>query len=536
MLRTFKTCPRCKSPLKKATAWTGGPSTFWFECRKCNTFVNSYIPLPHQEALHKDKHKLIGNFGGYGTGKSLTDYQDLIKHILITPNADAMVVANITYQYEQTIKKELERDIPQAFVADYSVKNQHMVLLNGARLSYRPLDDPDKLRSNNLTYWLIIEGSETKAEAFHQLKTRLRNISATKQKLDENGNPVYTTNKQGQQVPVIEHDWRKGVVESNPDAGWVNTDMLLVANSISQYGNANDYYEQEEDNIDSNISAHIATTHVNIFLPADYIDMISKNKPQWWVDRFVNSSFLYAEGLVYPNFMKTIVPWFDVSRVGKHWKRIAAFDYGLSDNAVFLFGAVDEDAGVLYIYKEVVTNDQNIETLANLFKEASADIPTGGWITQPIMDPKSNKRDYNKKDLASHFLDYNIAFKPGHVGLDARIMRLNTYIETGRVKVMDNCTNLIEEMRNYKFESRTLDNAKRQVKPIDKDNHVINPLEWICMELPHDPSKLTLGAYDRHGRNLEELDKITDKTPWQLREMQLDDEQDLEFGIPDYQF
>ena len=56
------------------------------------------------------------------------------------------------------------------------------------------------------------------------------------------------------------------------------------------------------------------------------------------------------------------------------------------------------------------------------------------------------------------------------------------------------------------------------------------------MELPHDPSKLTLGAYDRHGRNLEELDKITDKTPWQLRETQLDDEQDLEFGIPDYQF
>ena len=78
--------------------------------------------------------------------------------------------------------------------------------------------------------------------------------------------------------------------------------------------------------------------------------MISKNKPEWWVNRFVNSSFLYSEGLVYPGVRKVIIPGFDVEQVGKHWKRIVAFDYGLSDNAVFLFGAVDEQAGLCCIF------------------------------------------------------------------------------------------------------------------------------------------------------------------------------------------
>lgn len=538
VIRKFTTCPRCRSPLVPAVSFAGTPSTFWLECAKCNTFVNTYMPLPHQEAIHVDNHKLIGNFGGYGTGKSLTDYQDLLKHSLITPNADAMVAANISYQYEQTVKKELEKDIPAVFVDVYSVKNQKMVLLNGAVIQYRPLDDPNKLRSNNLSYFLIIEGSETGAESFHQLKTRLRNNAATLQAVDENGEPLWSIDSNGRQIPIIAHDWRKGIVESNPDAGWIKTDMLLVSDKIYQYGRANDHYDQDAEAVDDSIVSHIATTHVNPFLPQDYINMISKNKPEWWINRFVNSSFLYAEGLVYPSVRKCIIPAFDIEQVGSSWKRICAFDYGLSDNAVFLFGAVDEMAGLLYIYKEIVMNNNNVEELAAAFKKGAEGIPIGGWITQPIMDPKSNKRDYEKKDLASHFLDYGIAFKPGHVSLDARIIRLNTYIETNRIRILDSCPNLIAEITDYKFEERTLDSKRRDVKPQDKNNHAINPLEWICMELPSNPSNLTLGVYNRLGQEVGTTVEKNKNIPWQLR----DDAETVEsvdytgFGVPDYEF
>ena len=527
--RRFERCPRCGSPLEATEAFLGGPSTFWLECVKCNTYVDTYIPQPHQQAIHEDYHKIIGNFGGYGTGKSLTDFKDLEKHALITPNADIMVTANISYQYEQTVKKELEKDIPKAFVSDYSVKNQKMTLKNGATISYRPLDDPNKLRSNNLTYWLIIEGSETSAESFHQLKTRLRNTNAVVFLRDENGDPVYELDSNGNQRPVIQYDWRKGLVESNPDAGWIRTDLLLVSDEICQHGANHDDYEVPKDDIDPIISSHISTTDVNMYLPHDYIDMICKNKPEWWVNRFVRSSFLYSEGLVYPAAMKCVCRTFDVP---KNWRRIVAFDYGLSDDAVYIFGALDEQAGVLYIYKEVVMNNLNIEELAARFKEHTADIPIGGWITQPIIDPKSNKRDFNQKDLASHFAELGIMFKNGHIGLDARIVRLNTYFETERIQIMDCCTYTIAQFKDYKFQEKTLDNKKRSVKPVDKNNHAINPVEWIAMELPHNPKDLMYGIYTKSGFKIDEHKKEELETPWQLRDSTTDEDGEFYFDVP----
>lgn len=523
-IRRFTHCPRCHSALGPTESFNGGPSLFWLECVRCNTFVNTYMPLAHQSAVHRDAHTIVGNFGGYGTGKSLTSIEDTLKHILITPSGHTMVTAQITYQYEQTFKKEFEKDIPKAFVADYSAKYATMELINGHTLSYRPLDDPNKLRSNNLTRAVIIEGSETPAEGFHQLKTRLRNTSACTFKKDEKGNTLYRTDKEGRQVPIIDKDWRQLIVESNPDAGWIKQDLLNVSEVIHKHGIILDEYEQITEEIDPLISSHVSSTHVNTFLPQNYIEMISRNKPEWWINRYIRSSFTYAEGLVYPNARKCLQPSF---KLPADWKRIAAFDYGLSDNAVFLFGAIDMTAGILYIYKEVVMNNSNIEELAAAFKEASIDIPIGGWYSTPLIDPKSNKRDFNKKDLINHFLDYGVAFKPGHVNLDARIMRLNTYIETDRIRIFsDTCPYLVGEILDYKFEERNLDNKKRQVKPVDKNNHAVNPLEWITMELPTDPKNLGNPAYNSRGELIQD-NKEMDKTPWQLADEEEMEELDI---------
>lgn len=168
----------------------------------------------------------------------------------------------------------------------------------------------------------------------------------------------------------------------------------------------------------------------------------------------------------------------DDFEIPAHWKRICAFDYGLADDAVFLFGAVDQDKGILYIYKEIRTNNRSVEELAKMFSQGAKDIPVGGWITSPIIDPKSApKRDYNKKSLADHFLDFGIAFKPGYVDVDARIYRLNTYFEAGKIRILKCCKGLINELRDYKFKVKALSNDMYADKPEDKNNHAINPLK-----------------------------------------------------------
>lgn len=513
-------CPRCGSPWKPTIAMNGGPSEFWKECSNpaCNSYLNTYVPQSHQYAFHEDPHTFVGNFGGYGSGKTLTSREEIYKHIFITPHGTSLIGANVGSQYEQTIKREIEGDLPKAFIKRVNTQKSYMDLINDHRVMYRPYDDPDKLRSYNLTSFLIVEASEVKRESFTQLKTRLRNTAATVPLTDEGGNIVYKTLKNGVKVPVIDHIWTKGIIESNPSAGWIKNDVLTVSEEIHKHGEIVDEYDVDPDRADPAISTHVTSTSANEFLPDNFIAQNVKNKPLWWVNRYIYGSFLYAEGKVYPRSGSCVIDPFEIP---KHWKRIVAFDYGLADDAVFIAGAVDMEKGILYIYDECRTNDNNVETLAGLFHEFTKDIPVGGWICPPIIDPKSGpKRDYDKKSLSDHFLDYGISFIPGFINVDARIFRLNTYFESGKLKIFRNCKALIQELDNYKFRADESLNSGFTGKPVDKDNHGINALEWITMELPSDPKNLLYGVYGRDGVNLtpeeEELEADKQAVNWAL--------------------
>ena len=457
------------------------------------------MPQAHQISFHKDAHRITANFGGYGSGKTLTSREELEKHILITPAGTGLIGANVASQYEQTIKREFEADFPEAFYLAYSQQKVYADFRNGYRLMYRPYDDPNKLRSYNLDFWVILEASEVKEESFTQLKTRLRNTAGTTQKVDTNGEPMFNI-VDGQAIPVIEHDWRRGIVESNPSAGWIKTDVLNCSDVIEKHGDIHEYYVVLESDKDANIATHITSTSANAYLPEGFIDMQIKNKPKWWVERYIYGSFMYSDGLVYPGFLRCVCKSFPVPRF---WKRIVAFDYGLADASCFLFGAVDERNNLLYFYKEVYGNNRSVEELANLFKDAAKDVPVGGWICTPIIDPKSGpKRDYDKKTLADSFLDYGIAFKPGAINREARVFRANTYLESGRVKVMDCCKNLISQTKELKFKQDKISTTSPwRNEPEDHNDHAVVCMEWICMELPKDPKDLLCGVYGKDGIN-----------------------------------
>lgn len=536
----FTHCPRCNARLVRARAHTQ-LSEFWLACSnpECNCFVNTYQPQPHQEAFHRDAHKITANFGGYGSGKTLTSREELEKHILITPAGTGLIGANVASQYEQTIKREFEADFPEAFYLAYSQQKVYADFKNGYRLMYRPYDDPNKLRSYNLDFWVILEASEVKEESFTQLKTRLRNTAGTTQKCDAQGTPMFNI-VNSQAIPIIEHDWRRGIVESNPSAGWIKTDVLNCSDIIEKHGDIHEYYVVLEDDRDPNISTHITSTSANAYLPAGFIEMQVKNKPKWWIERYIFGSFMYSDGLVYPGFIRCVCKSFPVPRF---WKRIVAFDYGLADASCFLFGAVDERNNMLYFYKEVYGNNRSVEELADLFKAAADDIPVGGWICTPIIDPKSGpKRDYDKKTLADSFLDYGIAFKNGAINREARVFRTNTYLESGRVRVMDCCKNLVSQAKELKFkQDKVSTTSPWRNEPEDHNDHAVVCMEWICMELPKDPKDLLNGVYGKDGVNETQTPQDYAESERAFSEFALRDEpgdsDDLEdFCHPDYSF
>lgn len=483
--------------MRPAVAVNEVESKFWMECtnKACKTFVDTYLPLPHQKRIHADKHRFIGVFGGYGSGKTQCTIKDDEKHMLTTPNGTTIVGSAVLSQVEETWEKDWGNDFPKAFIARQNKQKKSYQLVNGHTLLIKSYYDEELLRSLNASRVHIVEASAVANEIFTQLKTRLRNDAGTHQLLDEDGNP--TLNEEGQFI--LDADWRKGIIESNPSAGWIRDNFLLLSEQIDTNGSEYEYHSLADP--DSSYSSYVIPTKANKYLPPTFYDDNARNKPSWWVNRYLKGSFDYAEGLVYPNIFGTFINSFEVPST---YLRLFAMDYGIRDETAFIFGAIDSENGILYIIDEIYKNNMNVKALAGLYYEHSYNYTVNPYKL-PVMDGRSiNKRnDLDLRTIGDLFKDEGIWFEPAQMALDARMSRLNELVESGKIKIFrDKCPNLYREIMDYKFPDRNSDNTLKAGgdKPIDKNNHAVNALEFLAMEIPDDMHNLKCLAYDGFGR------------------------------------
>ena len=101
----------------------------------------------------------------------------------------------------------------------------------------------------------------------------------------------------------------------------------------------------------------------------------------------------------------------------------------------------------------------------------------------------------------------------------SRVLRLNTLIELGQMKIFRHCTGLITELTNYRFPEKELDKPNKDTdKPQDKFNHGVNALEFATMELPHNLEQLDMAMYNRGGSRImaedDEMMKKPEEPEW----------------------
>lgn len=498
-------CPECSNSMVPCVAVSGGLSDFWIKCSKrgCETYINTYIPIAHQWMMHVDPARYVLAAGGYGCGKTLWDVMDVEKHVLITPKGRTLLGAPTMPQLKPTLKKDFESDFPVDFVKRESKNDNLLQTINDHEILYRSFDDPHKLRSLNLSRFVILEASGAKFSVFTQLQNRLRNRAATRIKQDSEGNDVYVLDEKSKKyVPVYDADWRKGTLETNPDPGWVKSQFLESSNTVYFHGvETEETYHMHD--ISKSMSTHIIPTMANYTLPAGYIEEQSQGKPYWWIQRYFHGSFSYAEGLVYPKFAKSITEAFEIP---KHWKRIIAMDYGINDNTHFVFGAIDPDNKICYIYDELVISDANVKTIVEAYRKKLKHLPLGALLSTPVMDQRSMSKRQSfdvKKTLGDLFLDEGILFDPAQMDIDSRVLRTNTLLELGQLKIFNTVVGLIKEGLSYRFPEKDLDKPGKDTnKPQDKYNHGVNALEFMVMELPHNLEQFDWALYNSSGKRI----------------------------------
>jgi PBSX family phage terminase large subunit len=369
-----------------------------------------------------------------------------------------------------TIKTLLNEIIPPPLVESYNKTDGEIHLVNGFTIFTIPSDDDEKLRSINAGLIHIEEASGINRTIYDQLLTRMRD-------------------------PFVKN--RAMFVCSNPELGWIKD--VLVDNDKRK-----DPMHPEHEDYNQDITVFIWATHLNKFLPPNFIEMNSKGKPDWWRRKYLEGSFEAAEGAVYPNFAKTVIQPLPVSdKTDKYgipltWERVIGMDHGLRNPTALVFGAIDPVNAEVIIYNEYYKANTLVPAHVKAIKPLLEEI-SHGRLRFIKADPSTrNKTDpINGKSVQGLYQEYGIYLSEANNNVETGILRVNSYIERGKLKVYSTCINTVREHLRYTFPEITMDNDKNlDEKPVKKDDHSCDALRYMMMALPDDPKLLKLVAFE----------------------------------------
>lgn len=471
---------------------TDNASEWWVKCDDCGHLVFCYEPMPHQLRFHMDPSKFKMYGGGYGSAKTSTGCAEFLMLVFNTPRGRGLVGAHTYPQLEQTAKKQIIDMLPSELIRKYNQQDNIITLTNGYEILFRSFDNEQKLRSLNLCHVYMEEANGTEYSIFTQLQTRLRHHAT---------------------------DDHRIIMSTNPDGNWVKTEILLKADRI--YG-AKEVYARPVEDRNPNISVHIARTDMNTFLPKTYINDIKVGKPEHWIRKYLEGSFMQAEGMVYPNFEKAIVRDGSITREDiihniqtKGWRVMGGSDFGILDPTVLLQAAIDPTDGTVYLYDEYVRNRVSIGTHAKEMKHRLQHIPIGGLL-KLMGDPSGAKRSQtDMKSIFNHYQEYGIYFQKGNNRIDAGIMKVYSYLEMEKLKVLPSLVDTIKEASEYMYKPTEL-GEKADEKPQDIKNHTMDALRYLVAELPDDPMSMVTEAYN--STDFRNTNNTQTALPFELRE------------------
>ncbi len=473
-------CPHCRSG-KFIVPPDEHPS--YCVCEACGAMQLTYIPQDHQYEFHQNPYmynedgsimtQTLALFGGFGSSKSTASLWELFHRCLENPKTVALITAPTLPLLKRTsIKTLLDEIIPPPLLEGFNKSEMEIKLINGTVIYAVASDDETKLRSLNIGLAHMEEASGIKRSIYDQILTRLRHHNMKNKCL---------------------------IVSSNPDMNWIKD--VLVSNDAR----ISPKHPEHED-YDPTIKTFIWPTHLNKYLPPDFAARISKNKPKWWIARFLEGSFEHSSGMVYPEASSAIIDDIpDFMSMAKGWERVVAADFGIRNPTAVLFGAIDPKEGVVYIYQMYYKPDALLPEHAKAIKPMVNAIPNG-LLRFMVGDPAMKSRGadvLNGRNVMQLYQEYNLYFQPGNNNIDAGLLRVNSYINRGKLKIFRSCTDLVREIINYKYPELSMDEDKNlDEKPIKKDDHAVDALRYLCMRLPEDPEHLMLPEYsmpDRYG-------------------------------------
>lgn len=465
-------------------------------CDTCDAAYIHYIPLPHQLDMHKDKHKIKLMLGGVGSAKSNAGVMEIINHALTVSYGQTILLAQTLKQLSKAIMPIFDTYLPRKFVTKWTdTKTEiEIILNNGHKITGFASDDEEKLRSMNVTAFYLEEASGISPSVYRQCIMRLRNPHGI---ID--GKSHYL-----------------GVICSNPSQGFIR-DLLFTASHIEGSASIQDtvkMYEKRITKPNEDLAAFLSSSRDNTYLPAGFVQSIINSTTPEQARLMIDCIIEYAEGAVYPDILSHTCEDFEIPA---NWERYIAHDPGIHDAAAILLGAIDPETGVIYFYREYYQTDKVLAQVASAFKKMTADIPQG-CLHMPLIDPSADKRSKvtGRTYKQQMQLEHGIVTKKAINNIEDGIQRVKNLMYAGKIVFFNSLKETLREGCEYRYPTLEERNKNKNLgeKPLDKDNHLMDCLRYICQELPYNFLDMSRMSYNNYIKFFEEqnLNKAIKKT------------------------
>ena len=426
-------------------------------------------PLPKQQdflsaVLDPKGPKYVNYVGGIGSGKTLIGCITILCMAVSYPG-DYLVCRQFFPELKITTLKTFLEICPPELIAEYRVADGIVKIKStGGKVSnviFRQLEEPDKLRSLNLSGFYIDESSQVSEAAFMLLQGRLRGAGLRK--------GFCTTNPNG-------HDWQYH--------WFVKQDMFKTEEAKRRF------------------SLVRAPSTENVHLPEGYIANIMETWSEDRIAREVNGSFDAFEGQVYHEFRRdthVIKPF----KIPDSWTKIIGMDHGYRNPAAYVWGAIDYDENI-YIYREMYEREWLIEELCKGNNRTNqpglAQLCKGEQTEGAYLDPSTrNRRGSNGLSDWDTYIEHLpggfpliLAKNDKTSGIDRvkSYLKINPVTNKPRLFVFDTCTNLIEEIARYRYAELPQNRqgkASEKEEPVKVDDHACDALRYLVMSRPEPP-------------------------------------------------
>jgi len=370
--------------------------------------------------------------GGFGSGKSRIIYACINLICLQYRNAHGVFIRNTYPELADSVIPQYLTSCPREnYKYSYNKSERTATYLNGTRLDFRAFDKDTKILSNEYDFMAFSQVEEIPEELFLQSLGRNRRM-------------------------VGELPTNIILGEGNPASGWVKRRL--------------------KDEPKENVFLIESRTKDNPYLPAGYEQYLRDNYPDFWVARYVDGEWSNLDEMVFSEFKEKdiIIDLRGREEIDSYRKR-AGLDYGWVNPSGIVWSFVDYD-GKITIFDEWKATQQTVAQI----KEASlryGKIPI-------VADYSIKKPDRDGRSLWQDLLVEGLNLIVSNKQELENIVLVNSLMKQGRLHITRNCTELITEMRNYKWKKLKLGEEKnRPEQPVDKDNHLIDAMLYMIADI-----------------------------------------------------